>query len=277
MNSDLKIEIWNFQTSKWEKIINTSNSSYKKKKIELVKNLYIMPNTPQTPHQITLYDPVFYKITIGYYNITDLQFLMPEEGLNLNSMKNLVLYNKKIDKAYHIAWVESNNYPPFGSGDNILKIVVQDDIDSTLLATESGSVLDPSNLGSDEAILSITTPDQIKSGVPDFEFKSRFSRASSFETLSISTNYSSIFNSNGKIYIRFSLDRDAEYRMGDHDIQYNGQALSNTALTQIERNYSNFPWGDGTTFDTTFDFKKINIREVIRRLNAHYISLNNVY
>lgn len=278
MKSDLKLEVWNDSTKKWNKIIDTSNSSSKKTSLPLIENLYILSDSPQSPHEVPITYPYFRKVTLGYFNDNGLQLVMPQEGLDLNGSQNLVLYNSKIDKAYHIAWVESDNYPPFGiSGDNVLKIVVEDDEDLTLLASESGSVLTPPPDSSDVPVLSITTAEQLKSGISDYKITSRYSRASVFETLSLNVNQGSV-NSDGKVYIRFTLERDATYRMGDNNIQYNGSALSNiSGSTETERTYSNFPWGDGTTFDAIFDYEKIEIQEIIRYLKAHFFSLNNVY
>ena len=283
MKTDMKLEFWDFNLKKWQPFNQTSFSSSKKVRTEKVGNLFIVDSTmflSNNPEDLITTPKPFWKVTLGYLDPDTQVIEMPSEAFDLDGEVNFALYNSDQEKAYHVANIKAIVYDEFGAGpdNNALEIIVEDDAVGDLIVGGE-SAIDPSNIPANYvAPLSLNTPEQLKSGVSDFQFNSQVSKPNEFKTVALSTelNPDAFDTDNETFYLRFSAEVSAEYRMGDKEIQYVGEGLD-TGATVLEKEYSNFPWGDGTTFDTVFDFSKINVKEVVTRINQHYINLNNVY
>lgn len=304
--SSIAIEIWdsksdigNDQVGNWRPFSLVSTDTSKVAGKLIIDNLYIVDyaaHIQDNPQQE--FDDITSMI-IGFSDFLNplLSDSFPLDAFNeIANQGNLCLSYPDGGKNYHIVWAEEfvpPIIPTIYPSIKVLKIYVKESIAdlTTDLLSQPGVVLDPDDLPVGDpplGLLSIHHPAVQISKNQNFEFTSN--KPSSTILTDFATKYIDLKSTEGtngisdferyvsesnKILFRLRIIRDKEFPVdyvnedvGEMQYVDNSFKIPGNIIGNV--NWGAYPWGNGVTFDTAFDWAKINIQERVRKFGLSY-------
>jgi hypothetical protein len=292
--SGIVIETWDKQLSNWRPLSVGSYDSQCVPGKSIINGVHISDD-PDDPTDGLLYITNLTQNEVSYDLYTAIIGYVDENGVFkfpdsvnygtdkdiLSGKSNLVLLNNLNNKTYHIIYIEPFSGTTEGFR-QLYKAWIFYDPTNTL------PVLNPEDFNTgDSGPLSIYEP--IKQISKDVSFElytsqavqgivdniiTRFIDIKSVSGSGDQTEYERYINDN-KLYFRIRVIKNKNYQvsyenLGESMIQYVGDSIK--ANTLPKKQWSNFPWTSdgGSHFDTIFDWKKIETKEIIRKFGMSY-------
>jgi len=277
---DMKSDIGNNNSGNWRPLSVISSDTNKIAGELILDNMFAIDDDG-TPGAVITNE--FSDIWSFYISTFDPNFFpwFPPEWQNspsLDGQSNFVLSDSYILKNYHIIYIQ---WAPVG-GIEAYKIFMRYDGVLGDLFVKDKTLIDVTNLPGDFGYLSIHKPEKYLSKNSNFSFNTnipspidltksvkRYIDIRSQEGTNNISDFERYIDSNNKIKFRIRVRRNNDYPVNyinedSSDIQYLGSAIDGG------NEWVNFPWGDGTTFDSAFNWAKITITERLRKLGLTY-------
>jgi len=279
--SDMIIEIWdnaytlgNLSTrAMWRPITPTLFDTLKYRSRPLLEGLHC--EGFKTP----VYEPAgLYKVLLGKFNSNTFDAGLSQSELNaVINKSNLALYDSKLGKTFHIAYITEEISDPNNS-----KIIVYLIMDASDELSQDESLLNPAKW---VGPIGIFTPYSKISKNTDFSFNSSkiynsnlITRYIDFGDKKSATSDFKRYVHNGKIYIRV---RPLKGRM--HPVSYTQDGVDvmqwvGPYVTGLVNDDTNFPWYDPFSqaqYYNGFDWSRIDLIEHVRRIKFNYFTLQS--
>lgn len=290
--SNIAIEIWdagsdigNGRYGNWRPLSSISSDTEKIAGELILDNMFIYLDDDPTPHadHINEFGDIW-SFYLGHYNPEHFPSFPPEWQLGgekfplLDGQSNLVLSDSYGIRNYHIVYAR---WEPVDTVQAYKVWIRYDEIQNDLFVLDK-TVVDMDNLPSEFGYLSIHKPEKFLSKNANFVLNTnapsptnlnesiiKYIDIRSQEGVGGIPDFDRYIDSENKIRFRIRIRRHKDYPVNyinedTSDIQYLGSEVV------TGDGWMNFPWGDGVTFNTAFDWGKVTTLERLRKLGFTY-------